>query len=188
MAAAAAGAFLLFSPRAAEPTATSAAVKAVALALHAPHEAAPRGIEPTVGGPEPQAVEVDPLVLSEPRAPSKDAREPMSRAGRVETAAPERGAEANVQPGGVPFDRKAAAAALDASGAPGCRQGDEPVGVARVFVTFSPTTGHATAATIDGPPYTGTETGACILRALRATTVAPFQGEDVTMLHTISLE
>lgn len=50
-----------------------------------------------------------------------------------------------------------------------------------VNVTFLPTTGRATAATVEGGPFQGTEVGGCIARALRSAVVAPFEGTPVTV-------
>ena len=83
---------------------------------------------------------------------------------------------------GGDFDTAAAAAALAgaAQEASGCRKEGDPSGVAMVRVTFS-NAGRATRATIEGPPFAGTQTGGCIASTLRKATVPPYGGERVTV-------
>ncbi|MFO0593210.1 MAG: hypothetical protein U0441_37045 [Polyangiaceae bacterium] len=71
-------------------------------------------------------------------------------------------------------------------GAAGCLPADELRRTMSVSVTFAPS-GHATRATIDGGPHRGTAIGSCIAQQLRNATIAPFEGEAVTIHKTIHL-
>jgi hypothetical protein len=80
------------------------------------------------------------------------------------------------------FDRAAARAALStaAGAAAGCKQPDDPSGVAKVSVTFSPS-GRVMSAQVRGAPFQGTRTGACIALSFRSAKVPPFGGDPVSV-------
>lgn len=88
-----------------------------------------------------------------------------------------------------PFDRAAAAAALNsgAAQASSCRKDGDPSGVASVTITFAPS-GRVTSANISGPPFAGTPTGGCIAAALRKARVPAFEGDRVTVSKTIVIQ
>jgi predicted Zn finger-like uncharacterized protein len=88
-----------------------------------------------------------------------------------------------------PFDRAAAAAALNsgAAQASACRKDGDPSGVASVTITFAPS-GRVTSANISGPPFAGTPTGGCIAAALRKARVPAFEGDRVTVSKTIVVQ
>jgi len=96
--------------------------------------------------------------------------------------------EVPAEPAG-PFDKAAAAAALNASAgqASACRKEGDPSGIASVVVTFAPS-GRVTSANISGPPFAGTPTGGCIAAALRKTKIPAFDGERVTVSKTVVIQ
>jgi hypothetical protein len=166
---------------------TSAGVALAAWMIPPPMGPAPA--VPTVA--EPAKLVVDTKALS--LAVSAEALRRLSPAPAQPTAAPEpqapTRAPAASTPEAVPtveFDPAAARMALDraAASAGSCRSGDDPSGVARAIVTFAPS-GRVTSATVNGPPFAGTATGGCIARALRVTTVPPFDGRHVTVAKTV---
>lgn len=87
-----------------------------------------------------------------------------------------------------PFDPSAASLALEqaATEASSCRKGTDPSGIAKVMITFAPS-GRATAATISGPPFAGTETGSCVAAQLRGARVPPFEGDYMTVKKTVTI-
>jgi predicted Zn finger-like uncharacterized protein len=78
----------------------------------------------------------------------------------------------------TPFDRAAAARALDSVALSACRSGAS--GQGHVVVTLQPS-GAASNADVDAPPYAGTEQGRCIARAYRNVKVPAFSGAPVTV-------
>jgi hypothetical protein len=125
---------------------------------------------------------------------STTANEPKKAATNAESAKkPEPVAAAEPEPKqvdmGGDFDKTAASAALGAAAgqAASCRKQGDPAGVATVHVTFT-NSGHATRATIEGPPFAGTATGGCIAAALRSAKVPPFGGDRVTVTKHVVIE
>lgn len=84
----------------------------------------------------------------------------------------------------APFDRDAAAAAMNAAAANAvsCRQPDSPAGTARVAVTFAPS-GRVTTALVSGT-FAGTPVGGCIARTFRAVRVPAYEGGIITVHRT----
>jgi hypothetical protein len=82
----------------------------------------------------------------------------------------------------VVFNRDAARAALAtaAGGVAGCRQADDPTGVAKVSIVFAPS-GRVTSARVTGAPFQGTRIGACIASTFRTVSVPPFGGDPVSV-------
>jgi predicted Zn finger-like uncharacterized protein len=117
-------------------------------------------------------------------APSEAKPEPEKPAAKEPAPAPTTPGE----PAG-PFDRAAAAAALNSSAAQAsaCRKEGDPSGVASVVITFAPS-GRVTSANISGPPFAGTPTGGCIAAALRKARVPAFEGDRVTVSKTIVIQ
>jgi hypothetical protein len=104
------------------------------------------------------------------------------------------GGESKTEPGELappetlpPFDRGAAAAALNAaaSSAASCRQPGTPAGTVRVSVSIAPS-GRATTAMVAGA-FAGTPVGGCIAKTFRAVRVEPFEGNLVTVHKTITI-
>jgi hypothetical protein len=114
----------------------------------------------------------------------KPEKEPATKA--TPTAEPKPAEEAKAVDMGGDFDKSAAATALGAAAdqASGCRKDGDPSGVAVVHVTFA-NSGHATRATLEGPPFAGTATGGCIAAALRGAQVPPYGGERVTVTKRV---
>lgn len=63
---------------------------------------------------------------------------------------------------------------------------DAPAGTAKVSLTFAPA-GHVEKSSI-APPYEDTAVGKCVLRAMAAVIVPPFEGDAVTLEWEIELE
>ncbi len=84
-----------------------------------------------------------------------------------------------------PFDRVAAMSALSAAAAKtgGCHKAGDPVGSAKVTVTFAPN-GRASQVAVTAP-FSGTKSGACISAVFRTATVPPFEGTAVPASKTI---
>jgi hypothetical protein len=82
----------------------------------------------------------------------------------------------------LPFDRGAAAAAMNAAAgmAQACRTEGMPQSSARVSVTFAPS-GRVTTAVVDGNRLSGSAEGGCIARTFRTLRVDPFSGPPVTV-------
>lgn len=87
-----------------------------------------------------------------------------------------------VEPGVAPsgeaageFNRSAATTALGsaASEAKKCKQAGGPTGSGKVKVTFQPS-GLVSAAEVLGPPFAGTPTGECIMRAFNRIQIPPY--------------
>lgn len=123
---------------------------------------------------EPEAKEPGPPVVQRrvlAAKPARKAREPETEPAPAEVG---------------PFDRGAANSALSnaAAQASACRQEGDPTGVAKVVVTFAPS-GRVTSATINGPPFAGTQTGSCIAKTMRGMNLPPFQGDLMTISKTV---
>ena len=81
---------------------------------------------------------------------------------------------------GAPFDRGAAAGALGGVSVQSCRRAGGPTGSGHVKVVFLPS-GVVTSAEVDDPTFKGTPTGGCIAAKFRAARVPPFEGGNVTV-------
>lgn len=106
----------------------------------------------------------------------------------VETApvpAPEKPAPAAIPQGAAPSNASGAIGSAGRSAA-SCLEAGELRRSMSVSVTFAPS-GRATRAVITGGPHRATPVGSCIAQRLRNATVAPFEGEPVTIHTTIHL-
>jgi hypothetical protein len=144
----------------------------------------PGALAPSTSPPRP--------TRDEPRAaPSALATAPDKPAAATPTAAlgPASIATPAPAPRSAEFDTRAAQAALSeaAARAGACRTGTDPTdGSARVSVTFAPS-GRVTSATVNGPPFAGTETGGCIAKAFRSASVPAFEGAPVTVHKSVGI-
>jgi predicted Zn finger-like uncharacterized protein len=151
---------------AAPPTAaTTAAATATAAPVAAAPAAAPVAAAPAA--PRPQAV-----AAAAPAAP-KPAPAPAPA-----PAADEGGPAFNM---GEAKSKLAAAAAAAQS----CKKGDIS-GTGRVVVVFAPS-GGAQTATISGPPFDGTPTGACVAARFRGVHVPPFSGSPFSVSKSFTI-
>lgn len=128
--------------------------------------------------------------LATPKAPSE--AKPTAKQEtkpKAEPLVPREPAETTQAAASEPFNTGAARSALTtaARNASSCRGPDDPSGVARVSVTFSPS-GRAVRAVVQGPPFAGTKTGGCIAARLRAARVPPFQGDRVTVKKKVVVQ
>jgi hypothetical protein len=76
--------------------------------------------------------------------------------------------------------------AAAASAAQGCKKPDGPTGSGRVVVMFAPS-GAAQSATVSGPPFEGTPTGACVAARFRAVHVPAFGGSPFSVSKSFSV-
>ena len=142
---------------------------------------------------------VEPQKTAEPTKtePTKTA-EPAKTADPVPTASPPSDEPKKDEPKkdepkpvdvGAEFSKEAARAALGsaAAAAASCGQEDGPRGSGTVRVTFS-SSGRATQALIQGPPFAGTSTGSCIAAKFRGISVPPFSGDPVTVTKTVTIQ
>jgi predicted Zn finger-like uncharacterized protein len=90
--------------------------------------------------------------------------------------------------GAEPFNMGEAKARLAAAAAAaqGCKKGDGPTGTGRVVVMFAPS-GAAQSATVSGPPFEGTPTGACVAARFRGVHVPAFSGSPFSVSKSFSI-
>jgi predicted Zn finger-like uncharacterized protein len=103
-------------------------------------------------------------------------------------------------PAGVPAALAAAAAAdqpfnmgeaksrlaAAAAAAQSCKKGDGPVGTGHAVIVFAPS-GGAQTATISGPPFEGTPTGACVAARFRGVHVPAFSGSPFSVSKSFTI-
>jgi hypothetical protein len=167
----------------------------------APAAAASPRVEPTivvpmeVTAPKPQvAVEAAPAAV----APAPHKATPRARAAAPKAApaaapaiekAPD---DLQIAPPAAPpkqdIDMAAASRAVGAAAhaAAACLEADDARTTMPVSLTFAPS-GRVTSAKVTGGPFVGSEIGGCIARSLRGASVAPFDGEPVTVSTTVRL-
>ncbi len=73
-----------------------------------------------------------------------------------------------------------------AAAAESCKKPGGPIGTGRVVVLFAPS-GVAQSATITGPPFEGTPTGACVAGRFRAVRVPAFSGSPFSVAKSFSI-
>ena len=76
--------------------------------------------------------------------------------------------------------------AAAATAAQSCKKGDGPVGTGRIVVVFAPS-GGAQTATISGPPFDGTPTGACVAARFRGVHVPAFTGSPFSVSKSFTI-
>jgi predicted Zn finger-like uncharacterized protein len=76
--------------------------------------------------------------------------------------------------------------AAAAAAAQACKKPDGPVGTGRVIVVFGPN-GGAQSATISGPPFEGTPTGACVGNKFRGVHVPVFSGSPFSVSKSFTI-
>lgn len=88
-----------------------------------------------------------------------------------------------------PFDRAAAAAALNGVDVASCAAADGhgPRGDGHVSITFA-NTGRVRRARVDQPPFAGTPVGKCVETAFGRMSVPPYAGADVTIGNKFSIK
>jgi predicted Zn finger-like uncharacterized protein len=119
--------------------------------------------------------------------PPKDTSLAAAMAGAATAAAP--AATAAPQAGAdQPFNMGEAKARLAsaAGAAQGCKKPDGPTGSGRVVVMFAPS-GAAQSATVSGPPFEGTPTGACVSARFRGVRVPAFSGSPFSVSKSFSI-
>lgn len=122
-----------------------------------------------------------------PAAKTPSASEPKPAA---ETPAPAAEPAAKPTEGGGgakhPFNRKAAAAAVDRAAlrARSCRDSRDPAGSVSATVTFAPS-GRVSDVSVTTPRYANTKTGRCIVTRLSEARVPDFSGAPVTVKKSL---
>ncbi|MFZ5889936.1 MAG: hypothetical protein ACOY0T_02620 [Myxococcota bacterium] len=168
------------SPRVASPTLSSAPAAPEPIPT-ASTPAAAASVKPAPVARSAKAVSSSSKTATTPTTAA--AAEPPAKAPRAAATPVER------EPVGAGFDRAAAASALatQAAQASACRKPGDPSGTAAVTITFAPS-GRVTSANISGPPFAGTATGGCIAAALRRTRIPAFDGNNVTVSKTVTIQ
>jgi predicted Zn finger-like uncharacterized protein len=171
--AASAGAATAPAAAAAAATDTTTPAAAAAPAAAAPAAAAPAAAAPAAAAPAAPA--------AAPAAPRPAAAAPVAAAPKP-AAAPAAAAE-----GDQPFNMGEAKSRLAAAAAAAqaCKKGDA-TGTGRVVVLFAPS-GGAQSATISGPPFEGTPTGACVAARFRGVHVPPFSGTPFSVSKSFTI-
>jgi hypothetical protein len=75
--------------------------------------------------------------------------------------------------------------ATAAQAAQGCKKGDV-TGTGRIVVVFAPS-GGAQSATISGPPFEGTPTGACVAQRFKGVHVPAFGGSPFSVSKSFTI-
>ena len=88
----------------------------------------------------------------------------------------------------TPFNLNEARSRLTsvASAAQSCKRPGGPLGTGRVVVLFAPS-GVAQSATVTGPPFEGTSTGACVAGRFRAVRVPAFSGSPYSVAKSFTI-
>ena len=73
-----------------------------------------------------------------------------------------------------------------ASAAGGCKKPNGPTGTGRAVIVFAPS-GAAQSASINGEPFEGTPTGACVASKFRAVRVPPFSGSPFSVSKSFTV-
>jgi hypothetical protein len=84
------------------------------------------------------------------------------------------------------LDYSAAMSAVNAAASLGGACGSQATGHVATAVTFAPN-GHATRAVLESGPLRGSSAGSCVARHLTRATIAPFDGDLVTVQSTVVL-
>jgi|SRR5580704_1526323 predicted Zn finger-like uncharacterized protein len=129
--------------------------------------------------PSPEANE-KPAAAETKNAANPPAKEPTSAPAPRAAAAP--ALEAG------PFNMGEARARLGAAAAAaaGCKKANGPTGTGRVVVLFAPS-GATQSATVSGPPFEGTPTGACVAARFRAVRVPAFSGSPFSVSKSFNI-
>ncbi|HSY42068.1 MAG TPA: zinc-ribbon domain-containing protein [Polyangia bacterium] len=124
-----------------------------------------------------------PAAAAPAAAPATPHAQQPAAAPVVHTAAP----AAAAAPEAAEFNMGEAKAKLAAAAAAaqGCKKGDA-TGTGRVVVVFAPS-GGAQTATISGPPFEGTPTGACVASRFKGVHVPPFSGSPFSVSKSFTI-
>jgi predicted Zn finger-like uncharacterized protein len=152
--------------------------------------AAPSASTTTAAAPSASAeTTAAPSAPAEPTAAAtaapKPSPEPVREAPRAVVAAPRPAAAVESD---QPFNMGEAKAKLGAaaSAASGCKKPNGPTGTGRAVIVFAPS-GAAQSASINGEPFEGTPTGACVASKFRAVRVPPFSGSPFSVSKSFTV-
>ncbi len=148
-----------------EATATEAPAAATAAATTAP-------AAPTAPPATPTPVAAAPVAAAPAAAPHPQAAPVAAHAAEVD------------QPFNMGEAKSRLAAA--AAGVQACKKPDGPVGTGRVVVVFAPS-GAVQSATVTGPPFEGTPTGACAGARFRGVHVPAFSGSPFSATKSFTI-
>jgi predicted Zn finger-like uncharacterized protein len=184
------------TPSATEPAASVAAAEPSASASAAQAAAeAPTALAPGQAPPPKPEVEKKPtpMVAAAPR-PAAERVEKVEKPAEKPTAAPAPPPPAVTQAAlqgtaSGEFDRAAAMSILSnvALQSQACKKSDGPTGSGKVAVTYA-SSGLATTAVVEGPPFAGTAVGGCVAQRFRATRVPPFNGSPFTVRKSFFIQ
>jgi predicted Zn finger-like uncharacterized protein len=194
---AAVGGALMFMRRGSEETADGKDKPSASAAESPSASAAPAESVAKNDTPQPSASESAPAAPATTHAPSTAPKEARPKAGAATTpneSAPKESSgglpAALAQSAGAsdqPFNMGEAKARLAAiaAGVQTCKKGDA-TGTGRVVVVFNPN-GGTQSATISGPPFEGTPTGACVAVRFRGARVPPFGGSAFSVAKSFTI-
>jgi predicted Zn finger-like uncharacterized protein len=187
------GAYLWMHGRASTDTDTAASSASSTEVAAAP-SAAVTTAPPSPSMPSASAAAAEaPSAAPNPEASAK----PASPETKTATNTP-----ASKEPASAPAPRAAAAPAVEAgpfnmgeararlgaaaAAAAGCKKANGPTGTGRVVVLFAPS-GGTQSATVSGPPFEGTPTGACVAARFRSVRVPAFSGSPFSVSKSFSI-
>jgi hypothetical protein len=168
------------------PPAESAAAESASVAVAIPAPSAtgaptPSAATPAATAPSPDSNPKPSAAETKTAANSPAAKEPPSSAPVAKAAA-----SPAVEAG--PFNMGEAKARLGAASAAaaGCKKPNGPTGTGRVVVLFAPS-GGTQSASVSGPPFEGTPTGACVAARFRGVRVPAFSGSPFSVSKSFTI-
>ncbi len=165
-------------------TAAASAATAAAGSAEAPTAAAaPTESAAPTAAAAPTTTAAAPVATAAPHVTAPAAPAHTAAAAAPAAAAPPAFAAAD-QPFNMGEAKSKLAAA--ATAAQSCKKGDGPVGTGRIVVVFAPG-GGAQTATLQGPPFDGTPTGACVAARFRGVHVPPFTGSPFSVSKSFTI-
>jgi len=170
----------LSAPPAESVPAPSASVAVAIAAPSATGAPAASAAAPAATAPSPDSSPKPSAAETKTAANSPAAKEPSSAPVAKAAAAPA------VEAG--PFNMGEAKARLGAAAAAaaGCKKPNGPTGTGRVVVLFAPS-GGTQSASVSGPPFEGTPTGACVAARFRGVRVPAFSGSPFSVSKSFTI-
>jgi hypothetical protein len=150
----------------------------------------PEATAPSAAAPTPSSAataDPDAKQASAATKPAAGTSAAKDTSGSTAAPAPRPAAAAPVVEAG-PFNMGEAKARLGAAAAAaaGCKKPSGPTGTGKVIVVFAPS-GAAQSASVTGPPFEGTPTGACVAARFRGVRVPAFSGSAFSVSKSFSI-
>ncbi len=168
---------------------TDQAPAPVASAPTPPTESTGAPAAPAMGASASAAAAVVASPESSAKAPAPETKTATNTpAAKEPTSAPASHAAAAPAVEAGPFNMGEARARLGAAAAAaaGCKKANGPTGTGRVVVLFAPS-GGTQSATVSGPPFEGTPTGACVAARFRGVHVPAFSGSPFSVSKSFTI-